>query len=94
MREPERTDHDSNHRQNEMAPTPGNTARQPTFEGTAHAPDKPKPESVTPPSAGGERKPLPPFVAQPQSLTAPSSAELSRNPPSFRAPFRMRTTRS
>jgi phage recombination protein Bet len=48
---------------------------QPTFEGAAHAPEKPKPESVTPPSAGGERK-LPPLVSQAQSLTASSSAEL------------------
>jgi hypothetical protein len=49
---------------------------QHAIDGAAHAPEKPKPESVTPPSAGGERKPLPPLVPQPQSLTAPSSAEL------------------
>jgi RecT family len=48
---------------------------QHTLDGAAPAPEKPKPESVTPPSAGGERKPLPPLVAQPQSLTAASSAE-------------------
>jgi hypothetical protein len=48
---------------------------QQTIDGAAHAPEKPKPESVTPPSAGG-RKPLPPLVSQPQSLTAASSAEL------------------
>jgi hypothetical protein len=49
---------------------------QPTIEGAAPAPDKPRPERVTPPSAGGERKPLPPLVSQPKSLTASSSAEL------------------
>ena len=49
---------------------------QHTIDGAAHAPEKPKPESVTPPSAGGERKPLPPLVSQPQSLTASSPAEL------------------
>ncbi|MFZ0494116.1 MAG: phage recombination protein Bet [Methylocella sp.] len=49
---------------------------QHTLDGAAHAPEKPKPESITPPSAGGERKPLPPLVSQPQSLTASSSAEL------------------
>ena len=49
---------------------------QPTLDGAAHAPEKSKPESVTPPSAGGERKPLPPLVSQPQSLTASSSGEL------------------
>jgi hypothetical protein len=48
---------------------------QHTLDGAAPAPEKPKPESVTPPSAGGERKPLPPLVSQPQSLTAASSAE-------------------
>ena len=48
----------------------------PTLEGAAHAPEKLKAESVTPPSAGGERKPLPPLVSQPQSsLTATPSAE-------------------
>ena len=62
----------------------------------AHAPEKPKPETVTPPSAGGERKPLPPLVSQPQSPTAPAPVELSepfaarqarrpRNPPCLRA---------
>ncbi len=49
---------------------------QHTIDGAAHAPEKPKPERVTPPSAGGERKPLPPLVSQPQSLTASSLAEL------------------
>jgi hypothetical protein len=49
---------------------------QHTLDGAAPAPEKPKPESVMPPSAGGERKPLPPLVSQPQSLTASSSAEL------------------
>ena len=49
---------------------------QHTIDGAAHAPEKPKPEHVTPPSAGGERKPLPPLVSQPQPLTASSSAEL------------------
>ena len=49
---------------------------QHTIDGAAHAPEKPKPESVTPPSAAGDRKPLPPLVAQPPSLTASSSAEL------------------
>jgi hypothetical protein len=49
---------------------------QPTLDGAADAPEKPKPESVTPPRAGGERKPLPPLVSQLQSLTAASSAEL------------------
>jgi hypothetical protein len=49
---------------------------QHSIEGAAHAPEKPKPESVTPPSAGGERRPLPPLVSQPQSLTESSSAEL------------------
>jgi hypothetical protein len=49
---------------------------QQTFEGAAQAPGKSKPESVTPPSPRGERKPLPPLVSQPQSLNAPSSAEL------------------
>ena len=49
---------------------------QHTIDGAADAPEKPKPESVTPPRAGGERKPLPPLVSQPQSLTASSSAEL------------------
>ena len=47
-----------------------------TLDAAAHISEKPKPESVTPPSAGGERKPLPPLVSQPQSLTAPPSAEL------------------
>ena len=41
---------------------------QHTLEGAAHAPETRQPESVTPPSAGGERKPLPPLVSQPQSL--------------------------
>jgi hypothetical protein len=50
---------------------------QHAIDGAAHAPEKPKPESVTPPSAGGERKPLPPLV-QPQSITASSSAELPK----------------
>ena len=49
---------------------------QHTLDGAAHAPEKPKPESVTPPRAGGERKPLPPLVSQPPSLTASPSAEL------------------
>lgn len=49
---------------------------QHAIDGAAHAPEKPKPESVTPPRAGGERKPLPPLVSQPQALTASSSAEL------------------
>jgi phage recombination protein Bet len=49
---------------------------QRAFEGAAHAPETRKPESVTPPSAGSERKPLPPLVSPPQSVTAPSSAEL------------------
>ncbi|MGB8900287.1 MAG: hypothetical protein WCC90_14090, partial [Methylocella sp.] len=49
---------------------------QHTIDGAAPAPEKPKPESVTPPSAGGERKPLPPLVSHPQPLTASSSAEL------------------
>ena len=49
---------------------------QHTLDGAAHAPEKPKPESVTPPRAGGERKPLPPLVSQPPSLAASSSAEL------------------
>jgi hypothetical protein len=48
---------------------------QHAIDGAAYALEKPKPESVTPPSAGGERKPLPPLVSQPQSLTV-SSAEL------------------
>ena len=43
----------------------------------ARAPERPKPESVTPPSAGGERKPLPPLVSQPQSPTAPAPDETS-----------------
>ena len=50
---------------------------QRTLDGAAHVSEKPKPESVTPPSAGGERKPLPPLVSQPQSLAAPTSAKLS-----------------
>jgi phage recombination protein Bet len=49
---------------------------QHTIHGAAHAPEMPKPESVTRPRAGGERKPLPPLVSQPQFLTASSSAEL------------------
>jgi hypothetical protein len=49
---------------------------QHTLDGVAPAPEKPKPESITPPNAGGECKPLPPLVAQPPSLTAASSAEL------------------
>ncbi len=49
---------------------------QHAIDGAAHAPEKPKPESVTPSRAGGERKPLPPLVSQPQALTASSSAEL------------------
>jgi len=49
---------------------------QHTLDGAAHAAEKPKPESVTPPSGGGERKPLPPLVPQPQSLTAPTSAKV------------------
>jgi len=49
---------------------------QHTLDGEAYAPEKPKLESVTPPRAGGERKPLPPLVWQAQSLTAPLSAEL------------------
>ena len=49
---------------------------QHTLDDAAHAPEKPKPERVMPPPAGGERKPLPPLVSQPQSLTAASSAEL------------------
>ena len=35
---------------------------QHTLDGAAHAPEKPKPESVTPPRAGGARKPLPPLA--------------------------------
>ena len=49
---------------------------QRTLDGAAHVSEKPKPESVTPLSGGGERKPLPPLVPQPQSLTAPTSANL------------------
>ena len=44
-------------------------------DGAAQVPGKPQPESITPPSAIGERKPLPPLVPQPQSLTAPALAE-------------------
>ena len=51
---------------------------QHTLDGAAHVSEKPKPESVTPPIAGGERKPLPPLVPQPQSLTAPTSAKLPK----------------
>ena len=50
---------------------------QHTLDGAAHVSEKPKPENVTPPSGGGERKPLPPLVSQPRSLTAPTSAKLS-----------------
>ena len=50
---------------------------QHTLDGAAHVSEKPKPESITPPSAGGERKPLPPLVSQSLSLTAPSSGKLS-----------------
>ena len=46
-------------------------------DGAAQAPEKPQPESITPPSATAERKPLPPLVPQPQCLTAPASHELS-----------------
>ena len=49
---------------------------QHTLDAAAHLSEKPKPESVTPPSAGGERKPLPPLVSQPQSLTPPKAANL------------------
>jgi RecT family len=42
------------------------TEGQYIVDGAAHAPGKPKPESVTPPSATAERKPLPPLVSQPQ----------------------------
>ena len=45
-------------------------------DGAAQAPEKPQPESITPPSATAERKPLPPLVPQPQRLTAPASHEL------------------
>ena len=48
---------------------------QHTLDGAAQTPEKPKPEGVTPPTAGRERKPLPPLVSQPPP-TAPSSAEL------------------
>ena len=46
---------------------------QHTIDGTVS--EKPKPESVTPP-VGRERKPLPPLVSQPQSLTPPKAANL------------------
>ena len=45
-------------------------------DGAAQAPEKPQPESITPPSATAERKPLPPLVPQPQCLTAPALHEL------------------
>jgi len=45
-------------------------------DGAAQAPEKPQPESITPPSATAERKPLPPLVRQPQSRTAPASHAL------------------
>ena len=47
-----------------------------TLDAAAHISEKPKPESVMPPSARGKRKPLPPLVSQAESLTAPPSAEL------------------
>jgi phage recombination protein Bet len=54
-------------------------AGQRITDGAPVTPEKPKPESVTPPSAGGERKPLPPLVSQPQSPTAAVPAdELSK----------------
>ena len=48
---------------------------QRAIDGAAQVPGKPQPESITPPSAIGERKPLPPLVPQPQLLTAPALAE-------------------
>ena len=44
------------------------------IDNAAQPPEKPKPEPVTPPSAG-ERKPLPPLVTRPQAPTAPSPSE-------------------
>jgi phage recombination protein Bet len=52
-------------------------AGQRIIDGAAQLPEKPKP---TPPSAGGERKPLPPLVSQPKATTAPAPAELSDQP--------------
>ena len=49
---------------------------QRAIDGAAQVPGKPQPESIIPPSAVGERKPLPPLVPQPQCLTAPALAEL------------------
>jgi phage recombination protein Bet len=52
-------------------------AGQRIIDGTAQLAEKPKPESVTPPSSGGERKPLPPVVSRPHSPAAPAPAETS-----------------
>ena len=52
-------------------------AGQRIIDGAAQLPEKPKPESVTPPRADGERKPLPPLVSKPQSPTPPAPAALS-----------------
>ena len=52
-------------------------AGQRIIDGASLAPERPKPESVRPPSPGGERKPLPPLVSQPRSPTAPAPVELS-----------------
>ena len=52
-------------------------AGQRIIDGAPLAPEKQKPESVTPPRVGGERKPLPPLVSQPKSPTEPAPAELS-----------------
>jgi phage recombination protein Bet len=52
-------------------------AGQRIIDGAPLAPEKAKPENVTPPSAAGGRKPLPPFVSQPQSANAQAPAETS-----------------
>jgi phage recombination protein Bet len=61
---------------------------QPTIDGAAHAPEKPKPESVTPPRAGGERKPLPPLGV---ATKVPNRTVIGRASRTVRRPARRRS---
>jgi phage recombination protein Bet len=52
-------------------------AGQRLIDDAAQFPEKPKPESITPLIAGGERKPLPPLVSKLPAATAPTPVETS-----------------